>query len=279
MNLIELNDGNKIQPITFGTINLKGRSGAIAIESALNEGYRHIDTSTNYDNEGAVGQAVRRSSVPRSEISVTSKLPGAYHNYDDAIKIIQEQLYRTGLDYFDGYLIHWPLPKQKQYVEAWQALIDAQKFGLVRSIGVSNFMPDHLDKIIKETGVVPAINQSEIHPFFTNKKVIEADSKHGVVSEAWSPLGRSQMDLLEEDTLVSIAEKHNKTIAQVILRWNIQNGVVPVVRTGQPAHQRENLDVFDFELTPKDIETINALDKGEDGRIEGQNPYTYEEFV
>lgn len=278
MELLTLNDGNKIQAITFGTYDLIGGKAALAIESAINTGYRHIDTSTNYNNEGAVGEAVRRSDVPRSDLFITSKLPGAYHDFDGALNIIQEQLYRTGLDYFDGYLIHWPNPKQKKYVEAWKALVEAQKRGLIRSIGVSNFLPEHLDKIINETGVTPAINQSEIHPFFSNKDVIAADQKLGIVTEAWSPFGRDRLDLLSNDTLATIAEKHHKSISQVIIRWDIQNHVVPVVKSGNPVHQAENLDVFDFELTPKDMAAIDALNKGEAGRIEGQHPNHYEEF-
>lgn len=275
----ELNDQYKIPQIGLGTVAIRGARGVNAILSAINNGYRYIDTSTNYQNEGAVGEAVRRSSIPREELFIVSKLPGADHEFDSALEIIQEQLFRTGLDYFDAYLIHWPLPKRDKYVDAWKALIQAQKIGLIRTIGVSNFMPDHLDRIIEETGVVPAINQSERHPYFNNLDVVNADQERGVLTQAWSPFGRaSKNDVLRNDTITEIGEKYGKSNAQVIIRWNLQTGVMPIVKSSNPQRQKENLNVFDFELTQEDMDIINSLDEGEDGRIAGQNPYTYEEF-
>ena len=276
----ELNDQYKIPQIGLGTVNIRGAKGVNAILSAIDNGYRYIDTSTNYHNEGAVGEAVRRSSLPREELIIVSKLPGADHEFDAALEIIQEQLFRTGLDYFDAYLIHWPLPKHDKYVEAWKALIQAQKLGLIKTIGVSNFMPDHLDRIIEETGVAPAINQSERHPYFNNIDVVKADAERNVLTQAWSPFGRAtKNNVLEDKTITDIGEKYGKSNAQVIIRWNLQNGVMPIVKSSNPARQKENLNVFDFELTQEDIDAINALDQGEDGRIDGQNPYTYEEWV
>lgn len=274
----KLNDGNHISAIGLGTVGLKGAKAVGDIVHAIDLGYRYIDTSTNYNNEGVVGEAVRRTSVPRDQLFIGSKLPGSAHEYDKAFQMLQESLYRTGLDYFDQYIIHWPLPKQGKYVEAWQALIDAQKQGLIRSIGVSNFLPEHLDKIIDETGVVPAMNQVERHPYFINKEVVEDNHKRGIIVEAWSPLGRNLNDLRENETIQKIAEKYNKSNSQVIIRWNLQNGVLPVVKSANPEHQAANLDVYDFELTTEDCKIIDNLDKGFEGLVEGQDPNEYEEF-
>jgi len=275
---MDLNDGSTFPAIAFGTVNVTGAYGLYDVLNAIEAGYRLIDTSTNYNNEGMVGEALRRSNIPREEIMISSKLPGAAHSYDQAIQMIQESLYRIGIDYFDKYLIHWPLPKQDKYDEAWQALVDAQKFGLIKTIGVSNFLPEHLDRIIDKTGVTPATNQIERHPYFNNKTLVEENKKRGIVSEAWSPLGRQLNDVLENDTIKSIAEKYNKQPAQIIGRWNIQNDVLHVVKASSSKHQKENLNLFDFELSAEDMKRIDDLDKGEPGRVEGQHPNEYEEF-
>lgn len=277
MEFYQLNDGSYLPKVGLGTVGLKGAKGVRAIQTAIYNGYTLIDTSTNYNNEGAVGKAIRDLEV-RSQVLVSSKLPGAKHKYDDAIDAIQESLYRIGLDYFDKYLIHWPLPKQDEYVEAWQALVDAQKFGLIKTIGVSNFLPEHLDRIIEATGVTPATNQVERHPYYNNLEVHRANQERGIVTEAWSPLGRELNDLLENETLAEIATTHNKTIPQVILRWNIQEGVLVNIKSGSSQRQKENLAVFDFELSASEMTKINNLDRGKDGLIEGQDPNEYEEF-
>lgn len=275
---MNLNDGSTFPAIAFGTVNVKGAQGVYDVLNAIEAGYRLIDTSTNYNNEGMVGEVVKRTTIPREELMISSKLPGATHAYEDAILMIQESLYRIGIDYFDKYLIHWPLPKQDQYVEAWQALIDAQKFGLIKTIGVSNFLPEHLDRIIDETGVTPATNQIERHPYFNNKALIEANKKRGIVTEAWSPLGRKINDVLENETIHAIAKKYKRSSAQIIGRWNMQNDVLHVVKASTPKHQKENLNIFDFELSEEDMKQIDDLDKGEPGRVEGQHPNEYEEF-
>jgi len=274
----ELNDGTSLPAIGFGTVNVQGAQGLNSVLTAIDAGYRLIDTSTNYMNEGMVGEAIRRTSVPREELMINSKLPGKAHEYDKAIKMIQESLYRIGIDYFDKYLIHWPLPKQDKYDEAWQALVDAQKFGLIKTIGVSNFLPEHLERIIEKTGVTPATNQIERHPYFNNNALVEANKKLGILTEAWSPFGREINDVLENETIVKLAEKYGKEPAQIIIRWNLQNGVMPIVKASSCSHQKANLDVFDFELSKEDIQEIDALDKGEEGRVEGQHPNEYEEF-
>ncbi|WP_312542533.1 aldo/keto reductase [Enterococcus sp.] len=274
--LITLNDGNLRPAIGMGTFQIRGGEGLNQLQAALADGYRLIDSSTNYDNEGIVGEAIRRSGVPRSEFYVSSKLPGKYHAYDEALTSIQESLARMGLDYFDAFLIHWPLPKRGKYVEAWKALITAQKLGLIRTIGVSNFEPEHLDTIIEETGVTPALNQIEIHPYWVQEDRVAENQKRGIQTEAWSPLGRGS-NAIKEDIIQSLAEKYQKSAGQIILRWHVERGILPLPKSRNLAHQRENLAIFDFALTEDEVKQINGLNKA-DGRIDGQDPNEYEEF-
>jgi len=271
-----LNDGLKLPAIGLGTYNLRGAAGVQAMTSAIDIGYRLLDSAFNYENEGAVGEAVRRSSVPRDQLFITSKLPGRHHAYDKALYTIQESLYRTKLDYYDLFLIHWPNPKQDIYVEAWQALIDAKKWGLIRSIGVCNFLPEHLDRLTKETGVTPSINQIELHPHFSQTEQLAYDKEQGIVTESWSPLGRAS-NVLQNETIQGIAEAHGKTISQIILRWHIQLGALPIPKSSSPQRQLENIQIFDFELTNQEMEQIASLTKA-DGRIANQDPAEYEEF-
>lgn len=273
---ITLNDSHQLPNLGLGTYQLKGGAGFQQILAAIKSGYRLIDSATNYDNEGVVGKAIRHSGVPRSEFFITSKLPGKYHDYESARDAIQESLARMGIDYFDLFIIHWPLPKRGLYVEAWQALVDAQKQGLIRSIGVSNFEPEHLDRIIEETGVKPAVNQIEIHPYWVQEDNVLENLRRGIKVEAWSPLGRGSA-ALKEPVIQKIAEKYGKSTGQIITRWHIDRGIIPVLRSSNPAHQREDLDVFDFELENNEIAAINDLNR-EDGRIDGQDPNEYEEF-
>ncbi|AYV68304.1 2,5-diketo-D-gluconic acid reductase [Niallia circulans] len=273
---ITLNDGLVIPAIGLGTYNLRGATGVQAMTSAIDIGYRLLDSAFNYENEGAVGEAVRRSTVSRQQLFITSKLPGRHHQYDKAIYTIQESLYRTKLDYYDLFLIHWPNPKTDLYVEAWQALIDAQKWGLIRSIGVCNFLPEHLDRLKKETGVLPSINQVELHPFFSQKEQLAYDKANGIVTESWSPLGRAN-NVLENETIKQIAEAHGKTISQVILRWHTQLGALPIPKSSSPQRQQENLEIFDFKLNEDEMDKISILTRA-DGRIADQDPAVYEEF-
>lgn len=275
--LYELNDGHQLPKIGLGTFQIRGYQGVDQILNAIQIGYRLLDTSTNYDSEGAVGEAIRRSGIPRSQFYVTTKLPGKYHHFDDALKIIEESLLRLGLDYLDLYLIHWPLPKRDNYVEAWQALIEAQRRGLVRSIGVSNFEKEHLDKIISATGVTPAVNQNEIHPYWPQESLVSTNQEYGIVTEAWSPLGRGSSELTEP-LILKLAEKYDKNAGQIILRWHIQRGILPVVKATTPQHQRRNLDIFDFTLTETEVSQISDLER-KDGRVDDQDPKEYEEFV
>ncbi|KRL38336.1 aldo/keto reductase [Liquorilactobacillus uvarum] len=273
---ITLNDGHLIPSIGLGTYQIRGGQGIDQVLSAIQDGYRLLDTSTNYDSEGIVGEAIRRSGIPRSAFTVTSKLPGKYHHYDDALMSIQESLCRMGLSYFDLYLIHWPLPKRKLYVEAWKALITAQKLGLIRSVGVSNFEPEHLDHLVDKTGITPAVNQIEVHPFWIQERMLKANKERGIVTEAWSPLGRGNK-VLQEPLIKKLADKYHKNIGQIVLRWHIERGVVPIPKSSNLLHQRSNLDVFDFKLTTAEVDAINGLTRT-DGRIDDQDPNEYEEF-
>ena len=272
----ELHNGYKIPAIGFGTVYMNGRKGASDISDAIKNGYRLIDTAIRYDNEGAVGEGIRQSGVDREELFVTSKLRGGLYNYDKALASIEESLYRTGLDYINLFLLHWPNPKQDKYVEAWKALIQAQKDGLVRSIGVSNFEPEHINRLIDETGVKPVVNQIEMHPYFNKAKVRAFNEDNNIITEAWSPLSRART-VIHDETLKNMSEKKNKDIGQIILRWHYQHGVVPIPKASSSEHQLANINIFDFELTDEEMENIDALTK-EEGRIDNQNPNEYEEF-
>lgn len=276
METYTLRDGLTVPKIGFGTYKLNGAHGVQVIDSAIDRGYRLLDTAFNYENEGVVGEAVRRSSVPRSELLISSKLPGRHHIYAEAINTIQESLYRAGLDYYDLYLIHWPNPKEDHYVEAWQALIDAQKLGLIRSIGVSNFLPEHLERLNKETGVLPVINQVELHPYFNQQAQRDYDQAHGILTQDWSPLGRAS-EMLQNETLKEIAAHYHKNVGQLILRWELQLGTLPIPKSSTPSRQAGNMDVFDFEISAADMATINGLSQV-DGRLNNQDPAVYQEF-
>jgi len=273
---INLNDGLRIPALGFGTYKLWGNEGAGAIASAIDHGYRLIDSAYNYENEGTVGAGLKRTSVPREELRITSKLPGRYHTYDKAVKAIQESLYRADMDYYDLYLIHWPNPIQNQYVEAWQALIDAKKWGLIRSIGVCNFLPEHMERLEKETGVLPSINQVELHPFFNQEEQRKWHEEHGVATESWSPLARTNK-VFSNDTIKELADKYNKTASQIILRWHYQHGAVAIPKSASPKRQLENISVFDFALNEDDMTTLDKLTRP-DGRMNDQDPAVYEEF-
>ena len=272
----DLNDGTTIPAIGFGTYPLRGEDGTAAVVSALEAGYRLIDTAVNYENEEEVGEAIRRSGIPRDEVLVASKIPGRHHAYDDAIASVRDSLDRLGLERTDLHLIHWPNPSQGKYVEAWRALVQLQKDGLVRSIGVSNFTEEHLTRIIDDTGVAPAVNQIELHPRFPQERMREVHDRLGVRTEAWSPMGKRRAPLAE-DAVTSAAEAHGVSPGQVILRWHVQLGSLPIPKSADPGRQAANLDVFGFELTAQEMAAISALGE-EDGRLFGGDPHTHEEM-
>src|SRR5690625_2585929 len=273
---ITLNDGLTLPAIGFGTASLKGHVGVNAITHAIHNGYRLLDSAFNYENEGAVGEAVRRSDVPREALKITSKLPGRHHAYDQAVTTIQESLYRANLDYYDLYLIHWPNPKQDMYLEAWQALIDAKKWGLIRSIGVCNFLPEHIERLEKETGVKPSINQIELHTFFNQQEQRTWHEAHNIKTESWSPIGRANA-ALQNDIIQDISKKHNKPVAKFILRWHYQLGTIPIPKSASPERQLENISIFDFALRDQEMASIATLSRP-DGRNKDQDPAVYEEF-
>jgi 2,5-diketo-D-gluconate reductase A len=271
-----LNDGTTLPAIGLGTYNLRGIPGAESMADALRQGYRILDSAVNYENEGAVGKAVRMSGVPREEIRVTSKLPGRHHKKPNVIWTIEESVLRTGLDYIDLYLIHWPNPNQKLFVEAWEGMIEARERGLVRSIGVSNFIPEYLDELIEKTGVAPSVNQIELHPYFNQSDQRVADRARGILTEAWTPIGKGTK-LLSETPIVRAAHKHDRTPAQVVLRWHYQMGVLPIPKSSDAGRRAENLDIFGFELDAADMGEIDMLNRP-NGRLFDGDPRTHEEF-
>jgi len=271
-----LNDGSTLPAIGFGTYPLKGDDGIDAVLSALEVGYRLLDTAVNYENENEVGEALRRSGLAREDVQVASKLPGRHHAYDDAIASVHGSLERLGLDYLDLHLIHWPNPSVGKYAEAWRALVDLRSEGLVRSIGVSNFTEEHLIRIIDDTGVTPVVNQVELHPRFPQEQVRAVHGRLGIRTEAWSPMGKRNAPL-EEPVVTAAAERLGVTPGQVILRWHVQLGSLPIPKSSSPERQRQNLDVFGFELTDDEVAGISALAEAE-GRRFGGDPDHHEEM-
>ena len=271
-----LNDGTTLPTIGFGTYPLTGEAGTVAITSALEVGYRLLDTAVNYGNEAEVGEALRRSGVPREEVQIASKIPGRHHGYDDAVASTEQSLRTLGVDYLDLHLIHWPNPRVGKYAEAWRALVDLRERGLVRSIGVSNFTERHLARIIDETGVTPSVNQIELHPNFPQTEMRAVNEGLGIRTEAWSPMGKRQAPF-QEPVVVAAAEAHGVSPGQVVLRWQLQLGNLPIPKSASPARQRENLDLDGFELTDEEVAAISALARP-DGRLFGGDPDSHEEF-
>ncbi|QNN53647.1 aldo/keto reductase [Nocardioides mesophilus] len=271
-----LNDGTTIPGIGFGTYPLTGADGIAVITGAIEAGYRLLDTAVNYGNEAEVGEAVRRSGVPREELLITSKIPGRHHGYDDAVASTEASLERLGTDYLDLHLIHWPNPSVGKYVEAWRALVALRERGLVRSIGVSNFTEEHLRRVIDDTGVTPAVNQIELHPYFPQPGMREVHERLGIRTEAWSPMGKRQAPFAEP-AVADAAARHGVTPGQVVLRWHLQLGSLPIPKSSTPERQRQNLDVAGFELTGEELAAITALGRP-DGRLFGGDPETHEEM-
>lgn len=260
--LIDLNDGNRIPQLGLGTWPLDDEQVAAAVVHAVEAGYRHIDTAVKYGNERGVGNGIRASGVDRSELFITTKLDGEFQGHDRAVAGLDGSLKRLGLDYVDLLLIHWPLPGRDQYVSTWQTFERLQAQGKVRSIGVSNFKPAHLERLMAETDVVPAVNQIQLSPAITRTAEREFHARHGIVTESYSPLGGSGAGLLGAPILTQLAEKHGKTPGQLVLRWHIQNGLVTIPKTASPERMAENLDVFDFALDPQDLAELSILDEG-----------------
>ena len=271
---LTLADGTTFAELGFGTYGLRGTDGTDAIVSAIQAGYRLLDSAVNYENESEVGEAVRRSGLERDELIVTTKIPGRDHGYDETRRSARESLDRLGLDRIDLYLIHWPNPSVDKYVDTWRAMIDLRTEGLVRSIGVSNFTEAMLDRLHAETGVTPVVNQVELHPYFPQASLRAYHAEHGIRTESWSPLAR-RSELLNECVITDLAEQLGVSPTQVVLRWHVQSGSTPIPKSGHPGRQRENADVFGFSLSDEQVEAISALERG---RLWDGDPNTHEEM-
>jgi 2,5-diketo-D-gluconate reductase A len=265
--LIPLNDGNVIPQIGLGTWPLNDEEAARAVVQALEIGYRHIDTAVKYGNEAGVGEGIRSSGLDRSEVFVTTKLDGTYQGQDRAIEGLEGSLKRMGLDYVDLLLIHWPLPQRDEFVSTWRTFERLQAEGKVRSIGVSNFKPSHLERLLEETSVVPAVNQIEVSPLVTRIDSRAFHDHYGIVSVAYSPLGAGN-DLLNAPVLGRIAEKHGKTPGQIVLRWHLQEELLPIPKSSDPGRMQENISIFDFQLDSGDMQAIATLDGGQDAGVD-----------
>ncbi|MEU4032081.1 aldo/keto reductase [Streptomyces anulatus] len=268
-----LNDGTRLPAVGLGTYPLDDAAAEEAVAGALELGYRLVDTALNYGNETGTGRGIARSGVPREEVLVTTKVPGRHHGYEETLASFEESRARLGVEYVDLYLIHWPLPRVDQYVDTWKAMIRLREDGLVRSIGVSNFTATHLERLERETGVLPSVNQIEMHPLLPQEELRAVHAAKGIVTESWSPLARGR-EVLEDPSVVAIAEDHGVSPGQVVLRWHTQLGAVPIPKSADPGRQRENLDLFGFELTAQELTTIAS---GRQRRF-GGDPESHEEF-
>jgi 2,5-diketo-D-gluconate reductase A len=272
---LTLNDGNSIPQLGFGVFQVPPPETAAAVTTALEIGYRHIDTAEMYGNEKGVGEAVRSSGIARGDLYITSKLNNGFHKPEDARKAFDQTIADLGTDYVDLFLIHWPLPTEYDgdFVSTWKTLVDFKEDGRAKSIGVSNFQPDHLARLQKETDVVPAVNQIEAHPYFTNDVVRGAGHSAGILTEAWSPI--AQGDVLDDAVVTEIAARTGRTPAQVVLRWHIQRGDIVFPKSTHADRMKENFELFDFTLDDADQAALTALDKGEAGR-RGPNPDVFD---
>lgn len=270
--LLTLNDGFTAPQLGLGVWQVEADQAADIVQTALDAGYRAVDTAAMYRNEPGVGEGIRRSGVAREDVYLTTKLGNADHGYDAAMAAIDDSLERLGTDYVDLYLMHWPLPMFDNYVETWKAMVQMQKDGKARSIGVSNFEKEHLERIIGETGVVPAVNQIELHPKFQQQAMRAYHKTHDIITESWSPLGSGR--LIEDRDIGRIAEKHGKSVPQTIIRFLLQEGLMVIPKSATPERIRANFDVFDFSLDEADIETLRDMDSA-DGR-NGPHPSEFD---
>ncbi|MFD4510651.1 aldo/keto reductase [Streptomyces sp. NPDC058457] len=252
----------EIPSIGLGTWPMKGDEAEEAVRYALTQGYRLVDTASAYENEREVGRGLRSSGVARSDVFVTTKLGNSYHGREETLRAFDRSLSELGLDQLDLYLIHWPLPMLDLYVETWRTLVELQQEGRVRAIGVSNFKRAHLDRLIEETGVVPAVNQIELNPLTNRAAERVYHQENGILTQSWSPLGPGT-DLLRSDVLTQIARAHSRTVGQVILRWHLQLGLSVTPKSASPERITQNLQVFDFTLSDDEVHAITALDTGE----------------
>ncbi len=272
---LTLNTQTTIPQLGFGVFQVPPDQTQATVETAFEVGYRHIDTAEMYQNEAGVGAAIKAAGLPRDELYITSKLNNGFHRPDDARRAFDETMDRLGLEKIDLFLIHWPLPTlyDGDYVSTWRTLTEFVESGRAASVGVSNFQPAHLERIIEETGVTPAVNQIEVHPYFTNDAARRASADHGIAVEAWSPIAQGKV--LDDPAIVEIARAHDRTPSQVTLRWHVQRGDIVFPKSMHEERMRENFAIFDFELSDDEVATISALDQGESGRT-GPNPDTFD---
>ncbi|MBO0847252.1 MAG: aldo/keto reductase [Nocardioides sp.] len=271
---VTLHDGREIPQLGFGVFKVPPEQTQQTVEQAFEVGYRHIDTAEMYGNEAGVGAAISASGIPRDELWITSKLNNPFHRPDDARKAFDQSLADLGLEQVDLFLIHWPLPTRYDgdFVSTWRTLVEFHEDGRARSIGVSNFEPDHLRRIINESGVVPTVNQIEVHPYLGNEAARAANSEHGVATEAWSPIAKGRV--LDDPTVVEVGQRVGRTPSQVTLRWHVQRGDIVFPKSMHRERMEENFRLFDFDLSEGDMQAITALDRGEAGRT-GPNPNTF----
>lgn len=259
---VQLVNGARMPRFGLGTWPMDDEQAERAVAHALDTGYRLIDTAENYGNEVGVGRGIAASSVPRSDVFVTTKFNRHWHSVDGARRAFEASAERLGVDYVDLLLIHWPNPHQDRYVEAFRGLVELLREGLVRAVGTSNFTPTHLRRVMTETGVVPDVNQIQLHPWAPRPRERAFHAEHGIATESWSPLSRADQ-LLAEPVVTELAERHGRTPAQIVLRWHVELGLVVVPKSGDPDRIRRNIDVFDFSLTPEEVASITALDRGQ----------------
>lgn len=269
---ITLNDGSRIPQLGFGVFQIDPAETAEAVAKALEAGYRHIDTAEMYENERGVGEAIRESGISREDVWITSKLDNGSHEPDDARRAIERTLTELGVDQVDLFLIHWPLPTRYggDFVSTWKAMESFASEGLAKSVGVSNFEPAHLERLAAECELTPSVNQIELHPYFQNGETDAYGTSHEIVTEAWSPIGQGT-GVLDDGAITGLAERLDRTPAQVVLRWHVQHGRIVFPKSKTPERIEENLRIFDFELDPEQMAAIDALDQGEEGRI-GPHP-------
>ncbi|GAB1812535.1 aldo/keto reductase [Mycobacterium sp. MUNTM1] len=272
---IKLNDGVSIPQLGFGVFQIKPDQTAAAVKTALEIGYRHIDTAEMYGNEKEVAQGIRDAGLDRGDVFVTSKLNNGFHKPDDARRAFDETLKKLNSDYVDLFLIHWPLPTlyDGDFVSTWRVFEEFARDGRARSIGVSNFQVAHLDRLANETNTVPSVNQVEVHPYFGNDEVRAYGREHGIATEAWAPIAQGRV--LDDPVINRVAAAHGKSAAQVVLRWHIQRGDIVFPKSVTPERVKENFELFDFELDDSDMDAIAGLNKGESGR-NGPNPDTFD---
>ena len=270
-----LRDGHKIPAVGFGTYPLKNVEAEVHVSEAILNGWRLIDTAVNYENEIGVGRGIKFSGADRSNLFVQTKVPGRHHGYETTKESVQESLERLGLDSVDMYLIHWPNPMNNKFVDTWRAMIELRDAGLVKSIGVSNFLPEHIEALKDATGETPAVNQVEVQPAYQQEKLREYHQQNAIVTQAWSPLGRGK-DVLDHDVIKDIARETGCTPAQVVLRWNVQSNILPIVKTANDKRQVENLQLLNWELTEEQMNRIKMLHTGIS--FSGFDPRTHQEM-